>query len=394
MKRHIDAVINVKIVTMAERDFERGYVRIEGGVFSEVGDMADYSPRAGETVTDGAGMTLYPGFIDAHCHIGMWEDSLCFEGEDGNEYTDPVTPHLRAIDAVNPMDKSFREALLAGVTTVIIGPGSANPIGGQLFAMKTSGICVDEMVIKAPVAVKFALGENPKMIYNDKNQAPMTRMATAAIIREQLHKAKRYLCNKTKAEENPSDYDLPEYDAKCEALIPLLKREIPAHIHAHRADDIFTAIRIAKEFDIDHTIVHATEGHLIADKLRLERVDTLSGPILTDRSKPELANLSTKTPGVLANNGVRMGIITDHPETPIQYLPLCAALAVRDGMDEYEALKAITINPAQICNIADRVGSISEGKDADLVVFDGSPFDVMKKPTLVMCGGKIENKIM
>lgn len=385
---------NARIYTMDTGVIASGFIFVTAGKIAKVGKMDELGGLTDKDEIDLNGQSVYPGFVDAHTHMGLFENGLGIEGEDGNEYTDPATPQLRAIDAVNPMDKSFREALLAGVTTVITGPGSANPIGGQLLAMKTSGVCVDEMLIKAPVAVKFALGENPKMIYNDKNQTPMTRMATAAIIREQLNKAKRYLCDKEKAEKSPSEYDLPEYDAKCEALIPLLKREVPAHIHAHRADDIFTAIRIAKEFDIDFTIVHATEGHLIADRLRAERVNVLSGPILTDRSKPELANLSTKTPKVLAENSVVIGIVTDHPETPIQYLPLCAAVAVREGMDEYEALKAITINPARICKIADRVGSISEGKDADLVVFDGSPFDVMKKLTLVICDGKIENKIM
>ncbi len=385
---------NARIYTMDTGVIASGFIFVKAGKIAKVGKMDELGGLTDKDEIDLNGQSVYPGFVDAHTHMGLFENGLGIEGEDGNEYTDPATPQLKAIDAVNPMDKSFREALLAGVTTVITGPGSANPIGGQLLAMKTSGVCVDEMLIKAPVAVKFALGENPKMIYNDKNQTPMTRMATAAIIREQLNKAKRYLCDKEKAEKSPSEYDLPEYDAKCEALIPLLKREVPAHIHAHRADDIFTAIRIAKEFDIDFTIVHATEGHLIADRLRLERVNILSGPILTDRSKPELANLSTKTPKVLAENSVVIGIVTDHPETPIQYLPLCAAVAVREGMDEYEALKAITINPARICKIADRVGSISEGKDADLVVFDGSPFDVMKKLTLVICDGKIENKIM
>lgn len=385
---------NARIYTMDTGVIASGFIFVTSGKIAKVGKMDELGGLTDKDEIDLNGQSVYPGFVDAHTHMGLFENGLGIEGEDGNEYTDPATPQLKAIDAVNPMDKSFREALLAGVTTVITGPGSANPIGGQLLAMKTSGVCVDEMLIKAPVAVKFALGENPKMIYNDKNQTPMTRMATAAIIREQLNKAKRYLCDKEKAEKSPSEYDLPEYDAKCEALIPLLKREVPAHIHAHRADDIFTAIRIAKEFDIDFTIVHATEGHLIADRLRAERVNVLSGPILTDRSKPELANLSTKTPKVLAENSVVIGIVTDHPETPIQYLPLCAAVAVREGMDEYEALKAITINPARICKIADRVGSISEGKDADLVVFDGSPFDVMKKLTLVICDGKIENKIM
>ncbi|MEI3541898.1 MAG: amidohydrolase [Acutalibacteraceae bacterium] len=383
-------LINAKIYTMDAEIIENGFIFIKDKKINKVGSMQALDLQDENTI-DLRGKSVYPGFIDAHTHIGLFENGLGFEGEDGNEYTDPSTPHMKAIDAVNPMDKSFEEALLAGITTVVISPGSANPIGGQIFAMKTSGFCVDDMVIKKPVAIKFAFGENPKMIYNDKSQAPMTRMATAAIIREQLSKAKRYMCEKDKAEKNPTEYDLPEYDAKCEALIPLLKKKISAHIHAHRADDIFTAMRIAKEFDINYVIIHATEGHLIATRLKSEQVSVLSGPILSDRSKPELVNLSTKTPGVLTNNGILLAITTDHPETPVQYLQLCAALAIRDGMERYEALKAVTINPAKICGIFDKVGSINAGKDADLVVFEDSPFDIMKKPLMIICNGEIKN---
>ena len=382
-------LINAKIYTMEDEIIENGFVYVEGEKISKVGKMQDLDLQDENTINLG-GKSVYPGFIDAHTHMGLFENGLGFEGEDGNEYTEPSTPQMRAIDAVNPMDKSFEEALFAGITTVITGPGSANPIGGQLLAMKTAGVCVDDMVIKEPVAIKFALGENPKMVYNDKSQTPMTRMATAAIIREQLNKAKRYVFEKDKAEENPAEYDLPEYDAKCEALVPLIKKEIPAHIHAHRADDIFTAIRIAKEFDINYVIVHATEGHLIAKKLKSEGVNILVGPILSDRSKPELVNLSTKTPGILSKNGILLSLTTDHPETPVQYLSICAAVAIRAGMDQYEALEAITINPAKICGIADRVGSISENKDADLVVFDESPFDFKSAPFLVICNGEIK----
>ncbi len=379
---------NAKIYTMDAGVIENGFVFIEGKKIAKLGHMDDLDFHD-ETTIDLAGKSVYPGFIDAHTHLGIFEDSLGFEGCDGNEYTDPLTPHMRGLDAVNPMDKCFREALAAGVTTVVTGPGSANPIGGQLLAMKTMGTCVDEMLVKAPVAIKFALGENPKTVYNEKIQAPMTRMATAAIIREQLSKAKRYLDDVTKAEQDPSNYDLPEFDAKCEALLPLLRREIPAHIHAHRADDIFTAMRIAKEFGFEIVIVHGTEGHLIVEHLRREGVRILSGPILNDRSKPELINLSTSTPGILARAGVELALITDHPETPVQYLCLCAAVAIRDGMSPDAALKALTIDAAKICGIADRVGSITCGKDADLVVFEDSPFDIMRKPSLVVCDGVI-----
>ncbi len=383
-------LINAKIYTMEEEIIENGFVYIKGEKIEKIGKM-DNLKINDDNIINLDGKNLYPGFIDAHTHMGLFENGLGFEGEDGNEYTDPSTPQLKAIDAVNPMDKSFEEALLAGITTVVTGPGSANPIGGQILAMKTFGICADKMVIKNPLAIKFALGENPKVIYNSKKQTPMTRMATAAIIREQLDKAKKYMADKDKARTYPKNFDYPEYDAKCESLIPLLKREIPAHIHAHRADDIFTAIRISKEFNIDYVLVHGTEGYIIVEELESEKICILSGPILSDRSKPELANLSAKTPGILARHGISFAITTDHPEIPIQYLLLSAAVAVREGLSEYEALKAVTINPARICNIDGRVGSIKEGKDADLVAFDGSPLDVMKKPCLVICNGEIKN---
>lgn len=386
-------IINAKIYTMDSEIIENGFIHIKDTKINKVGQMKHLNVKD-DNIIDLKNKSVYPGFIDAHTHIGIFENGLGFEGNDGNEYTDPSTPNLRAIDAVNPMDKCFEEAISSGVTTVITGPGSANPIGGQLIAMKTYGNCVDDMIIKSPVAIKFAFGENPKVVYNEKNQTPMTRMATAAIIREQLNKAKRYNEDKKKAKKSPGDYDLPEYDEKCEALLPLINKNISAHIHAHRADDIFTAIRIAKEFDIDYVIVHGTDSHNIIDKLKNEDAKVLSGPILLDRSKPELINLTTKTPGILSRAGLETAIITDHPETPIQYLLLCAAIAIRDGMDEYESLKAITINPARICKIEDRVGSITKGKDADLVIYDGSPFDIMKKPCFVICEGEIINKDM
>ncbi len=386
-------IINAKIYTMDSEIIENGFIHIKDTKINKVGQMKHLNVKD-DNIIDIKNKSVYPGFIDAHTHIGIFENGLGFEGNDGNEYTDPSTPNLRAIDAVNPMDKCFEEAISSGVTTVITGPGSANPIGGQLIAMKTYGNCVDDMIIKSPVAIKFAFGENPKVVYNEKNQTPMTRMATAAIIREQLNKAKRYNEDKKKAKKSPGDYDLPEYDEKSEALLPLINKKISAHIHAHRADDIFTAIRIAKEFDIDYVIVHGTDSHNIVDKLKNEDAKVLSGPILLDRSKPELINLTTKTPGILSRAGLETAIITDHPETPIQYLLLCAAIAIRDGMDEYESLKAITINPARICKIEDRVGSITKGKDADLVIYDGSPFDIMKKPCFVICEGKIINKDM
>lgn len=379
----------VRIHTMEGAVIENGWLQTKGKVIAGFGPMNEMPvPEGQEDVIDGEGAELYPGFVDAHTHLGMWEDGLGFEGDDGNEDTDPVTPHLRGMDAINPMDRCFLEAFRAGVTTVVTGPGSANAIGGQLAAVKTCGVRIDDMIVKAPVAMKFALGENPKTVYHGKSQAPVTRMATAALIREQLNKAKRYL---RQMEEAAADEDLeePDYDAKCEALLPVLKGELPAHFHAHRCDDIFTAVRLAKEFHLRYTIVHGTQGHLAADRLQAEGIQVLAGPILCDRSKPELRDLTPANPGVLSGAGVETAIITDHPVIPIQYLPLCAGLAVREGMEREAALRAITIVPARICGIADRVGSIAAGKDADLVVFEEDPLSLSAKPRLVIVNGKV-----
>lgn len=379
-------LIHANIRTMTGTNIQDGCVRVKNGVISEISsDLLKANPD--EEVIDAGGDSLYPGFIDAHTHLGMWEDGLTFEGDDGNEDTDPVTPQLRAIDAVNPLDPCFREALAAGVTTVVTGPGSANPIGGQLAAMKTYGRCIDDMLVKAPVAMKMALGENPKSVYHGKNQAPVTRMGTAALIREQLFKAQHYLDEAERAKSD-EDFDAPEFDIKCEALIPVLKGEVEVHFHAHRADDIFTAIRIAKEFHLNYVIVHGTEGHLIAENLKKENVRVLSGPFLCDRSKPELKNLTPACPGILAKNGIHTAIITDHPVIPLQYLPTCAGLAVREGMNPEDALRAITICPAQICGIDSRVGSIEVGKDADLLLFSDDPLSMTAKPKMVFAAGK------
>lgn len=384
-------IINAKIFTMDDENtvIESGYIKIENDKITEIGAMSDYI-SSGAEVIDAKGANAYPGFVDGHTHLGMFEDGLCFEGDDGNESTEPITPQLRAIDAVNPFDRCFAEALEGGVTTVLTGPGSANPIAGQIAAIKTYGKRIDKMIVMAPAAMKFALGENPKGVYNDKGQMPVTRMATAALIREALHKAKHYMEDKAKTKSD-EELDEPEYDAKYEALIPLLERKIPAHFHAHRADDIFTAIRIAKEFNLDLVLVHATEGYMILDELKEENIPVLAGPYMTDRSKPELKNLSRAATGIMSSNGIETAIITDHPETPIQFLPLSAAVAVREGMNEYDAIRAITSAAAKICKIYDRVGSIESGKDADIVLFDGSPLDIMRKPKAVIAGGKLIN---
>jgi len=380
-------IIHAVIHTMAGNPIENGWIRTEDGIIKEIGSDLE-NPQLDERVLDVQGAGVYPGFVDAHTHLGMWEDGLTFEGDDGNEETDPITPQLRAIDAINPIDRCFSEALAAGVTTVITGPGSANPIGGQLAAIKTYGTCIDEMLVKAPIAIKMALGENPKSVYHGKNQAPSTRMSTAALIREELFKAKRYMEDLQRAEED-EDFDAPEFDMKSEALVPALKGEIEVHFHAHRNDDIDTAIRIAKEFHLNYVIVHGTEGHLMTRRLLSEGTRVLAGPFLCDRSKPELKNLTPANPGILANAGVPVAIITDHPVVPLQYLPTCAALAVREGMKYEDALKAITINPAKICGIDDKVGSIEVGKDADLIVFDTNPLEMTSKPKFVIAGGKL-----
>ena len=346
-------LINAKLETMsAAGPIDRGYIRIREGKIEDCGPMERLKRREGEEALDLEGALCLPGFIDAHTHLGMWEDGLDFEGDDGNEDTDPTTPQLRAIDAVNPIDRCFGEALEAGVTTVLTGPGSANPVAGQFAALKTRGRRIDDMILKAPAAMKFALGENPKSTYHGKSQAPVTRMAIAAIIREQLEKARRYGEELAEAEAD-EELDKPEYDAKCEALLPVLRREVKAHFHAHRADDIFTAVRIAKEFGLDYVIVHGTEGYMAADLLAEEGCGVLSGPLLCDRSKPELRALTPASTGVLDKAGVPTAIITDHPVIPIQYLPICAGLAVREGMAYRSALAAITIRAAEICGIED-----------------------------------------
>ncbi len=379
-------IVNAEIHTMAGETVRSGSLRTRGSVIATVCEGA-LAPEKDESVVDAKGAGVYPGFVDAHTHLGMWEDALTFEGDDGNEETDPVTPHLRAIDAINPRDRCFSEAVAAGVTSVVTGPGSANPIGGQLAAIKTCGGRIDDMILKAPVAVKMALGENPKTVYHGKNEAPSTRMATAALIREQLLKAKRYMEDMERARTD-KDADPPEFDMKCEALLPALRGETEVHFHAHRADDIFTAIRIAKEFHLDYVIVHGTEGHLIADELKAEHARVLSGPFFTDRCKPELRNQTPACPGILVSHGILTAIVTDHPVVPIQYLPMCAALAVREGMDQEEALKAITINPAKICKLDSRIGSLEKGKDADFSVFRGNPLSLSAKPELVVVNGR------
>lgn len=351
-----------------------GYLRFEAAI-EEIGPMAQYVPKDGEAVLDAGGKWLLPGFVDIHTHLGLFGDGVGFEAEDCNESTDPITPQLRVIDGINPMDRTFEDARNGGVTAVIVAPGSANPIAGQAAAIRTYGRRIDDMILKAPVAMKFALGENPKSTYNDRDETPVTRMATAALIRENLRKAQEYRMKQQLAQEDP-DFDAPDFDMKLEALVPVLNREIQAHFHAHRLDDIFTAIRIAKEFDLDYVIIHGTEAYLAPDIMEEEQVRVVTGPNLLDRCKPELRNMSFSGPVVLTHHGVLCSICTDHPETPLQYLPLCAAMAMRSGLSRQEALAAITIQPARIAGLDSRIGSLEVGKDADLVLATGDPLDL------------------
>ncbi|MBQ4395983.1 MAG: amidohydrolase [Clostridia bacterium] len=379
---------HVWIYTAEGQPIPDGFLTVRDGIIAALGDMADYHPDRlpqNGVVTDLRGRRLYPGFIDAHTHVGMWDDGLGFEGDDGNEIGEPVTAALRAIDAVNGFDRCFEEAHNAGVTTVVTGPGSANPIGGMMAAVKTTGGRVDHMILKFPVSMKMALGENPKTVYHQRDETPVTRMATARIIREALIKAQRYAKALDEAEE---ESDKPDYDADCEALIPVIRGELPVHFHAHRRDDIFTAVRIAEEFGLDYIIVHGTEGHLCAEELAACGAKVFSGPLLSDRSKPELSNLSPAAAGILDRAGIPTALVTDHPVIPIQYLPVCAGLMVREGMDYDSALRGITIRPAQLLGIDDRVGSLRVGKDADFSVFDADPLTLAAKPLAVYIDGR------
>lgn len=336
-------------------------------------------------VFDVTGLFIYPGFIDAHCHTGLDGYGIGYEGQDYNEYNDPVTPQLQAIDGINPMDPTLLKARQAGVTCIGVGPGSSNVLGGTFAAIKTQGKRIDDMIVKSPAAMKCAFGENPKRCYRDKGDS--SRMTTAATLREALKKAILYQ-KKLDGAENDS-FSLPAYDAKSEALLPVLRHEIPLKAHAHQANDIFTAIRIAKEFHLTLTLEHVTEGHLIVDELAKEPYPMAVGPTLTHASKFELQNKSWTTPAVLAKAGCQVSIITDAPVIPQEYLALCAGLAVKAGMDPYDALKAITINPAHHLGISDRVGSIEEGKDADFVITDGNPFSIETNIKYVFINGEI-----
>lgn len=357
---------NGYIKTMANGDIQNGCVLVDdAGKIAAVG--ADLTAPEGAQVIDAGGRLVTPGCVEAHSHIGMWEYGIGWAGADGNESSDPLTPQLRAIDSINPMDESFKLALQGGVTAACTGPGSANVVGGTFVAIKLHGKRIDDMIIKNPVAMKCALGENPKSTYGKSGgKAPKTRMSIAAMLRELLFKAKRY-CEDKEAGKNPS------FDMKLEAMIPVMKGEIPLKAHCHRADDIFTIIRIVKEFGVKLTLDHCTEGALIAEDLAKEGFPAFVGPSLGMPGKNETINKSFETPAVLHKAGVPISIITDHNVIPQENLPICAAWAVSAGLDMEEGWRAITINPAKLTGIADRVGSLEKGKDADIVIWTADP---------------------
>ncbi len=377
---------NGYIKTMAGEDISNGQIIIEEGKIKAVGIDLEIPEDA--EIIDAKGMLVTPGFVDGHCHIGLFEEGIGFEGEDGNESVEPITPQLRAIDAINPLDQGFTDAIEGGVTCAVTGPGSANVIGGSFLAMKTYGKRVDDMVIKDPVAMKIAFGENPKRVYDEQHKSPITRMAIAAMLRETLYEAKQYKEDLDASIEDPDKK--PDFDMKLEALLPVMRKEIPLKAHAHRTDDIFTALRIAKEFDLEITLDHCTEGHLIADELREANKACFIGPTFGARVKYELKNKSFETPKILHEAGIKIAIITDSNVIPIQHISMCAGMAVKAGLPEEEAWKAITINPAEITGIADRVGSIEVGKDADIAIFKGNPLlDIDYETVMTIIDGKV-----
>ena len=367
---------NATIYTMEQDPFV-GDFKIDKGVFTQVGK--DLTPDVGEDVQDLNGLFVFPGLVESHCHLGMEETAIRFEGDDVNEITDPITPNMRGIDGCNPMDETVELALKGGVTTVAAGPGSANVLGGTFFAYKTKGNCIDEMTIENPIAMKAAFGENPKRCYQGKKID--TRMQISALLRETLEKTKEYLAKKEAGKD-------VAYDQKLEAMIPVVKRELPLKCHAHRADDILTAIRIAKEENIKITLDHVTDARCILPQIKESGFPCICGPALTHKSKFELANMSFETPNELYKAGILFSIITDSPVIPQQYLSLSAALAAKAGLPEYEAIKAITINPAKILGLDNRVGSIKVGKDADFVVCTKNILDTQNEITAVYVDGK------
>ena len=380
-------IVNGTIYTMDSQNtmIEKGAIRIRDGILVDIGNIP-VEPEPGEEVIDALGGWIMPGFVEAHCHIGIQEEKKGMEGNDCNETVNPITPWLRAIDAINPMDAAFKDAVRAGITCVQVGPGSANVVGGQFLVMKTFGRCIDQMVIKAPSAMKIAFGENPKVNYSGQNQSPATRMAIAGMLRQELHDAKLYCGKRKKALEQEEAF---ETDFSKECWVPVFEGEIPLKAHVHRVDDIFTAIRIAKEYGLSMTLDHCSEGHLVAEELAEAGYPAIVGPDFASRSKIEVQNAAFKTVGILHQAGVQVAITTDHPVSLIQALPLCAGMAVKAGLPFMAGLRAITIEAAQIAGVAERVGSLEVGKDADISIFSENPMEIMAKTLYTIIGGEV-----
>ncbi len=392
------AIVNGKVMTITQGTFDPGVVLIEGGRIVAVGEYIEVPEDA--EVFDAAGKVVMPGMIDAHSHVSIFPDKIGWEYSDGNELTDPITPHLRALDAVNPDDPGFLDLVQAGVTTVNTGPCSGNLVGGQWVCVKTNPKPrIDQMVLMEPAGMKMALGENPRRVYGSQNKMPSTRMGNAAVLRSALIDARNYLEKWARFETDTAEFNAgssekktapvpPERNLKLEALGKVLKREMKARVHAHRADDMLTAIRICEEFNLDFTLEHATEGYKIVDVLAAKGIPVTVGPAFISRVKYELGGMNPKNPGILAKAGVKVAIQVDEGSAT-KYLAINAGLAVREGMPEEEALRAVTINPAEIIGVADRVGSLEVGKDADVVVFSGHPFDYRTVAELVLVNGEV-----
>lgn len=376
---------NGKIFTATGEMLEQGSILIAEGKIKAIG--TDLTVPAEADVIDAQGRLVMPGLIDAHTHMGIMELVIGYAGYDNNEMDDPISPQLRGIDCVNPETRSFFDARKTGITTCVTGPGSQNIIGGTHVALKTAGYRVDDMVVKNPVAMKCAFGENPKNSYGRKGRSPVTRMAQVAMFRETLFRAREYMEAKELA--NGQLSEMPPFDLKMEALIPVLKGEVPFKAHAHRADDMLNALRIAKEFNVKLIFNHATAGHLIANKIAAAGIPCVLGPSFSDGGKFEMKDVTFRTYGILNKAGVKIAIQTDAPITPTMNLPLMAAMAVRAGLDEVEALKALTINAAEIYGIDDRVGSLAVGKDADILISEVSPLEFNAKAWKVLINGQV-----
>ena len=374
---------------MAGINYESGCILIENKIIKKVSHYINDNENNDNIIIEAKGYWVLPGLIDAHCHIGISEEKMGMEGTDNNETTKPVTPWLKAIDAINPMDSAFHNAIKAGITSVMTGPGSSNVVGGQFAFIKTDGRKIDDMAVLEPAAMKIAFGENPKYNYRTKNMMPSTRMTIASMLREELFEAKQYI---DKKQASISSGDEFKEDFGLESWIPVFKKQIPLKAHAHRADDILTAIRIAKLFNLNITLDHCTEGHFILDEIKESGFPAIIGPSLASRNKIEIQYQDIKAAGLFHKAGIKVAIMTDHPVTLIQYLPIYAGLAAKEGLGIDEGLKAITINAAEICNVSSRVGSIEEGKDADLAMFDGNPMNTFTNCLYTIINGKIVYK--